>query len=260
MSREDSNWPSDTAGREVVCVGHRGSPKIVLPQKAEGIRDLVETVASGGGSAFEVTDEGDPWQIEDVEPDSSPIPIAAEEYLVMGMRPMTADGRLVRVAASRDIVRLFLLPWNLPAKTLDFGGTPHFVVTSTRGVVGEWDLATDGRSGVVIGAPEIWVGILERQYARLHPMVFRCDVPVPWVGDNGVSNTRPTTIGVYQAAGGPGGSEDESWIAKLPVIMTEGDVINPVVLPHGVESEEVPDGPWELEWQNSSDFSMESLT
>ncbi len=248
----------DTAGREVVCVGHRGLPKVVLQMKSDGVQDLVDAVASNGGSAFVVTEEGDPWCIDEAEPDGSPVPIAAEEYLVMGLRPMMSDGRQLRVAASRDIVRLALLPWTLPAKTLNFGSGPHYVVPSTRGVVGEWQLLTDGRSGVVIGVPEIWVGILERQYGRGRPLIFRCDVPVPWVGDNGVSNTKPSTIGVYRAADEYGGPE--TWVAKLPVIMTEGDVINPVTVPIDVETEQIPDGPWELEWQNSSDFSMESLT
>src|SRR5271155_5547800 len=82
----------DTAGREVVCVGHRGLPKVVLQMKTDGVQDLVEAVAADGGTAFEITREGDPWRIEEAEPDGSPVPIAAEEYLVMGLRPLTAEG------------------------------------------------------------------------------------------------------------------------------------------------------------------------
>jgi hypothetical protein len=256
---------TDTAGREVLCVGHRRLPKIVLQQKSDGLHDLIEAVGATGGRAFEVI-EGDPWQIEEAEPDGSPGPLSAEEHLVMGLRPMKSDGRPVRVATTRDVVRLFLLPWSVPAKTLTFGGKPHYVVTSSRGVVGDWNSDPDGRVGVVVGVPEIWVGILERHHAIGSSLAFRCDVPVPWVGDSGVANASPTMIGVYESPGGlgvngngsgpvPGGS----WIATLPVVMTEGTVVQPVQLPVDVEIEAVTDGPWELEWQDSSEFTLESL-
>ena len=257
---------TDTAGREVICVGHRRLPKVVLQQKAEGLHDLVEAVTATGGRAFGVV-EGDPWQIGEEDPDGAPAPVAAEEYLVMGLRPMTADGRPARVASGRDVVRLFLLPWSMPAKTLNFGGDAHYVVTSTRGVVGDWDIAPDGRIGVVVGVPEMWVGLLERHHAAGTGLVLRCDVPVPWIGDNGLTNAVPTTVAVFEHHDGPGengnGSSPaggESWIAKIPIIMTEGNVVQPVHLPDDVDIDEVVDGPWELEWQGSTEFSMESLS
>ena len=256
---------SDTSGREVLCVGHRRLPKIVLQQKSEALHGLVAAVGATGGSAFTVS-EGDPWLIDETEPGEDPAPVAAEEYLVMGLRPMTSDGRPVRVASGRDVVRLVHLPWSMPPKTLDFGGDPHFVVTSTRGVVGEWYNPPDGRMGVVVGVLEVWVGILERHHSEDTELVFRCDVPVPWIGDGGLTNAVPTTVAVYEypvsaEATDPGLESNESWIAKIPVVMTEGTVIHPVHLPDNVEIGEVPDGPWELEWQGSTnEFSLGSLS
>jgi len=45
------------AGREVVCVGHRRLPKIVLQQKSEGLRDLIGAVSATGGRAFSVAED-----------------------------------------------------------------------------------------------------------------------------------------------------------------------------------------------------------
>jgi len=256
---------SDTAGREVICVGHRRLPKVVLQQKSEGLHDLIAAVSATGTAGFTVS-EGDPWLIEEAEPSGDPVPVAAEEYIVMGLRPMTSDGRPVRVASGRDVVRLFLLPWSMPPKTLNFGGESHYVVTSTRGVVGDWGTAPDGRTGVVVGVLEVWAGILERHYAETN-LAFRSDVPVPWVGDGGLTNAVPTTVAVYETHGAEAGNGNgsnptpsESWIAKFPIVMTEGNVVHPVHLPDGVDIADVPDGPWELEWQGSSDFSLESLS
>lgn len=257
---------TDSAGREVVCVGHRRLPKIVLQQKSEGLRDLIGAVSATGGRAFSVA-EDDPWLIEETEPSGDPAPVAAEEYLVMGLRLMISEGRPVRVASGRDVVRLFLLPWSMPPKTLQFGGEAHYVVTNTRGVVGDWDAAPDGRLGVVVGVLEVWAGILERYRSEGSELVFRCDVPVPWIGDGGLTNVVPRTVAVYEShaaatsnGNGSTPAAAESWIAKFPVVMSEGTVVHPVHLPDDVDLAEVPDGPWELEWRGSSDFSLESLS
>jgi hypothetical protein len=255
-------FSTDSAGREVICVGHRRLPRVVLQQKAEGLHELVASLASLGDQAFTVS-RGDPWVIDRDEPDPELTTPAAEEYLVMGLRPMKSDGRPVRVAAGRDVVRLFLLPWTMPAKTLNFGGDRHFVVTSTRGVVGEWSAVTDGRRGVIVGLPEVWVGILERQYGRNSKIVFRCDVPIPWIADSGLTTAVPTTIGVYELADPDGSGLDsgsETWVAKLPIIMSEGTVVSPVLMPTDITVEEVPDGPWELEFESSADFDIDSLS
>ena len=257
---------TDSAGREVICVGHVRLPKVVLDRRSEGLRELVGAVAATGGVAFSVS-EADPWLIEETEPSGDPVPVAAEEYLVMGFRPMISDGRPVRVASGRDVVRLFVLPWSMPSKSLTFGGETHYVVSSTRGVVGDWDIAPDGRVGVVVGLLEVWVGILERHQRPGTELVFRCDVPVPWIGEGGLTNAVPATVAVYEVPGaeagppnGSGPAGGESWIAKLPVVMTEGNVVHPVHLPDNVDVAEVPDGPWELDWQGSGEFSLESLS
>ena len=265
-------FSADTAGREVIRAGHRRLPQVVLQQKAEGLHDLVEALSTStdDGPAFTVH-RGDPWVIDHDEPDPEASTVAAEEYLVMGLRPMKSDGRPVRVAAGPGVVRLFLLPWTMPAKTLNFGNDRHFVVTSTRGVVGDWAAVTDGRRGVVVGLPEVWVGILERQCRPGSGVVFRCDVPVPWVAETGLSNATPTAVGVFEVAaadhGGPGlngsgpsaGPSIETWVAKLPIAMTEGNVINPVLVPTGLDVERVPDGPWELEFESPSGFLLDRL-
>jgi hypothetical protein len=254
---------TDTAGREVLSVGHRRLPKVVLQQKSEGLHDLMEALGAEGARAYSVA-EGDPWHIEAEESGDEPSTVAAEEYLVMGLRPLMADGRPVRVAAGRDLVRLFLLPWVMPARTLDFGNGPRYVVTSNRGVMGDWILSEGARQGLIVGIPEVWVGILERQRKSDAALVFRCDVPMPWIGDTGLGHATPTMVGVFEVGGA---SEDASqddgvgtWVAKLPVLMTEGNVVHPVDLPPDVSAEAVPDGPWELEFQGSSDFSMGALT
>ena len=264
-------FATDTAGREVIRAGHRRLPQVVLQQKAEGLHDLVGALASEDGRAFSVN-RGDPWVIELDDPDPESTTVAAEEYLVMGLRPMKSDGRPVRVAAGPGVVRLFLLPWTMPAKTLNFGGDRHFVVTSTRGVVGEWAAVTDGRRGVVVGLPEVWVGILERQCRAGSSIVFRCEVPVPWIADAGLSNATPTTAGVFEVSadgrvgsvpGDPdptGAAPIESWVAKLPIAMTEGNVVNPVLVPSGLDVEPVPNGPWELEFESPSGFLLDRLS
>jgi hypothetical protein len=256
LESERFQFSTDTAGREVVCVGQRRLPQVVLPQDADGLRDLVEALSEGGRRAF-TTSRGDPWLIEPLDVDPEPPPVAAEEYLVMGLRPMKSDGRPVRVAGSRGVVRLFVLPWTMPAKTLDFGRQRHFVVTSARGVVGEWMPATDGHRGVIVGLPEVWVGILERQCHPSASLVFRCDVPVPWVADGGLANAVPTTAGAFALGGVP--PRAEAWVARLPIVMTEGDVVSPVLMPSDLTLDEVPPGPWELEFDSPSDFSFDSL-
>lgn len=259
---------TDTAGREVLVVGHQRMPKIVMLEKAEGLHDLIQAVAATGARSFSAT-AGDPWEIDEEESDerdTDKAPTAAEEYLVMGMRALRSDGRPVRVAAGRGVVRLFVLPWILPAKTVGFGMHRHFVVTSARGVVGDWEPVSGGRSGVVVGVPEMWVGIFERYRRPGSELVYRCDVPVPWVGESGLSNSAPTTVGVYDrpveadAAGLEDPSGGETWVAKIPVVMTEGDVVQPVAIPADVDVDEVPEGAWELEAQSSADFSIGSLT
>ncbi len=262
---------SDTAGREVLAVGQRRLPRVVLQQKADGLHGLMQQVAASGGRVFTVARD-DPWLIEEAaeEVDDCASPVAAEEYLVMGLRPLTVAGRPVRVAVRREVVRLLLLPWTVPAVSLQFGTSRHFVVTGTRGVVGDWQLTADGRSGVVVGVPELWVGILERLHPAGSGLVLRCDVPVPWVGDDGLCGATPTAIGVFSRRDGDGdgtdgddhllGESGESWLARLPVVMTEGDVVQPVPVPDGVAVGTVPEGPWEREAEGPADFPMSSLT
>jgi hypothetical protein len=267
LESERFQFSTDTAGREVICVGQRRLPQVVLPRSSDGLHDLVDLLSAGGGRAFTAS-RGDPWLIESVDPDPEPSTVAAEEYLVMGLRPMRSDGRPVRVAGRRGVVRLFLLPWTMPAKTLDFGRHRHFVVTSSRGVVGDWTPANDGRRGMIVGVPEIWVGILERQWHPSTTLAFRCDVPVPWVADDGLTNAVPATVGAFAASGDgrdpdgapiPGFLQGETWVAKLPIVMTEGDVVSPVLVPSDITVDEVPDGPWELEFKSPSGFSFDSL-
>ncbi|MDA8356187.1 MAG: hypothetical protein M0Z95_07840 [Actinomycetota bacterium] len=249
---------TDTAGREVLVVGHRRLPKVVLLQKSEGLHALLDSVAATGSRSFTVS-EGDPWQIEPDESEGGEDPTAAEEYLVMGLRPLTAERRPVRVASRRDVVRLYVLPWMMPAKTIGFGTAAHFVVTSARGIVGDWEVVPDGRRGVAIGLQEIWVGVLERYKRPGSELVFRCDVPVPWVSANGLADAAPAVVGVFEHSG-EGDDSEETWVAKLPIVMVEGNVVHPVDVPDGIDVGEVPDGPWELEAQGSEDFSMGTLT
>jgi hypothetical protein len=260
---------TDSAGREVVVVGHRRLPKVVLLQKSDGLHDLLDAVASTGARAFTAA-EADPWEIDEDEPESTDGPTAAEEYLVMGLRPLVAQRRPVRVTARRDVVRLYVLAWTLPAKTVDFGGTAHYVVTSARGVVGEWEAVPDGRRGVVVGLSEMWVGVLERYKRPGAELVFRTDVPVPWVGESGLAGAVPRVVGVFERVGSDdpeatkggdtGDSGGETWMAKVPIVMTEGDVVRTVVVPDDVDVGDVPEGMWELEAQESADFSLGSLT
>gem|GEM_PF-3033418 len=253
----------DTAGREVICAGPRLLPKVVLPAGAD-LQDLLECLAAGGARAFSVVGT-DPWRLEPARDEQAgdPSPLtAAEEYLVMGLRPMRLDGRPLRVAWGRGVVRLYLLPWTLPARTLNFGHGPRFVVTSTRSVVGDWLGVPDARRGVVVGLPEAWVGILERRAGPGATLAFRCDVPVPWVGEHGLANAVPTAAGAYVLGAAPG--TGDAWAATLPVPMTEGNVVSPVLVPDGIEVDPVADGPWEREaggsLPGSSDFPMEVLT
>jgi hypothetical protein len=265
LESERFHLTTDTTGRDVVGVGHRRLSQVVLPWHAEGLRGLVDALSPGSGRAF-ITSRGDPWLIEPIETDAeadAPL-VAAEEYLVMGLRPLRSGGRPVRVAGPRGVVRLFLLPWTMPAKTLDFGHQRHFVVTSSRGVVGDWLPAADGRRGMVIGLPEVWVGILERQSGPDTVLAFRCDVPVPWVADDGLANAVPTAVGVYEvtAAGGDAhpGPAGETWLAQLPIVMTEGDVVSPVLVPSDVTADPAPEGPWERELAESTEyFSFDRL-
>lgn len=253
---------TDAAGREVVAVGHRRLPRVVLQQKAEGLHGLMEEVAATGARVFTTT-EGDPWRIVEAEeePEDCASPPTAEEYLVMGLRPLLAAGRPARVAVRREVVRLLVLPWTIPALSLDFGGTPHYVVTGTRGVVGDWQQEPEGRRGVVVGVPEVWVGVLERLHAPDGELVLRCNAPVPWVGDDGIAGAVPTSVGVFVPRHGDGEAGGaETWLSRLPVVLTEGDVVRPVQVPEGVEVGPVPDGPWEREGHGAADFSMGSLT
>ncbi|MHB8220650.1 MAG: hypothetical protein ACYDHU_10080 [Acidimicrobiales bacterium] len=260
---------TDTAGREVLVVGHRRLPKVVLLRKSDGLHDLLDALASSGARAFAVS-EGDPWQIDEDEFEGTDSPTAAEEYLVMGLRPMTFERRPVRVTARRDVVRLYVLPWTMPAKTVGFGGAAHYVVTSARGVVGDWEVAPEGRRGVVVGLPEMWVGVLERYKRPGSELVFRSDVPVPWIGESGLSDAVPKVVGVFEHASGDGvGSAEygdggdsggETWMAKIPIVMVEGDVVQTVSVPDEIDIGDVPDGLWELEAQGTADFSLGSLT
>lgn len=258
-------FSTDTAGREVVCVGHRRLPRVVLQMKSEGMQELIETAGADGGTAFRAT-EGDPWQIDDDEPDETLFTTAAEEYLVMGVRPMKVGGRPLRVAVRREVTRLFLVPWEIPATEVSFGDHAHFAVTSTRGVSGEWSAVDDGRRGVVIGVPEVWVGVLERNCRPGTDLVFRCDVSMPWIDESGLANAVPTTIGVFEASGAESTDEemstpgDETWVAKLPIVMTEGNVVHPVDIPDNVTVDSVRIGPWEREWEGSSEFDLQDLS
>jgi hypothetical protein len=188
---------TDSSGREVLVVGHRRMPKVVIMAKADGIGTLMSSVATTGSRAFSVTD-GNPWHIEEDGLDGATDPTAAEEYLVMGLRPLRMEGRHVRIAVRKEIVRLFVLPWTIPARTVTFDGTPHYMVTSTRGVVGDWEPSVGGRVGVVVGILDRWVGLFERYRRPGTELVFRCDVPVPCMGEAGLTNAVPTVVGVFE--------------------------------------------------------------
>lgn len=246
---------TDTTGREVVSVGHERLAKVVLLQKAEGLHGLVEALGTHLGHTFRAT-QGEPWQIESVDVPGSTPPEAAEEYLVMGLQPLTAEGRPVRVAAGRELVRLFLAPWHLPALTIDFGNGRHYALNTNRNVIGDWT-PIDHRKGMVLGLPEMWCGILERQRRAGTTIVYRCDVPMPWVSPNGLTNAVPTAVGVFEV-GRDAADRTGTWVAKLPVFLAEGNALHPVELPQGVNSVLVPDGPWELEVVGT-DFDMREL-
>lgn len=274
---------TDTAGREVVAVGHRRLPKVVLQQKADDLHGLMQEVATSGGRVF-VAGEGDPWEIREVdeEPEDAGSPTAAEEYLVMGLRPLVLEGRPVRVAVRREVVRLLVLPWAIPARTVQLGGETRFVVTGRRSLVGDWQTDPEGRQGVVVGVSEMWLGVLERRYGGAGGLVLRCDVPVPWVGDEGLAGAVPTAVGVYApraegdpegpgpdgggtgsaTGGGPGAGSPApvSWLAKLPVVLTEGDVVRSTAVPGDLDVGPAVEGPWEAEALGPSDFPMSSLT
>jgi hypothetical protein len=258
---------TDAAGREVVAVGQRRLPRVILQQKAEALHGLMEEIATSGARVF-TTNDGDPWRIVEAaeEPEDCASPATAEEYLVMGLRPLLAQGRPVRVAVRREVVRLLVLPWTIPALSLDFGGTPHYVVTGTRGVVGDWRQEPGGRRGVVIGVPEVWIGVFEQLYALDGGLALRCNVPVPWVGDDGLTGAVPSSVGVFVPRHHDAGDEPsepgagETWLSRLPVVLTEGDVVRPVDVPEGVDVGTVPEGTWELEGSEPADFPMGSLT
>jgi len=248
---------TDSSGREVVAVGPPRLPKVVLPKKAEGISHLLSTLGVDSAHAFSVQ-EGDPWTISEADAEETLSVIAAEEYLVMGLSPMEAQRRPVRIATGGSVVRLFLLPWVIAANTLDLGDSHHYLVTSTRGILGDWLPAEVGR-GVVVGVPEVWVSVFERAQKTDSELLFRCDVPVPWMGSDGLVNAVPTSVGVYEArhdVGTSSGVEDTisvdveaAWLGKVPIVMTEGSVVHPVKIPPQVDVIRTPDGPWEMEWQ-----------
>jgi hypothetical protein len=246
---------SDTAGREVVCVGHNRLPKVVLVQKAEGLHGLIEAIGRDLGRSFTAI-EGDPWEIESIDTEGVVSPESAEDYLVMGLQPVIAEGRPVRVAAGRELVRLFLAPWTVPALSLDFGSGARYALNTNRNVIGDWS-PTDHGLGMVVGVPEVWCSILERHRHEGTRVVYRCDVPMPWVSPNGLTNAVPTAVGVYEV-GRQAGDRTGTWIAKLPVFLAEGTAVEPVQLPEGVDVVAVPDGPWELEVV-STDFDMNEL-
>jgi len=273
----------DSSGRAVLSVGHRRLPNVVLRRSLDGLSGLLRALAEAeaeAGAFTVVEGEGGSSEIEPVGPGDETREIAAaEEYLVVGLRPLISDGRPVRVVAGREVVRLQLMPWWIPARTVGFGGRPHYLVTSARGVVGDWEPAPDGRRGVVVGVPEAWLGLFERLRRDHTEIVLRANAPVPWVGDDGIAGAVPTTVGLFEreigdggpavggtadggtAAGGTaaGGTAAESWLATLPVVMTEGDVVRPVDPPDGVDVGPVPAGRWELEARGVSDFAMSSL-
>jgi hypothetical protein len=251
---------TDTAGREVLCVGHDRLPKVVLPKKAEGLKDLMKVLGKNGGKAFTVTD-ADPWQVEPVAARTSALPEAAEEYLVMAVHTLLVEGRPLRVGAGRELVRLFLAPWYIPTIKLALGNTTHLALNTNRNVIGDW-VPLEGKRGMLLGVPEVWCSILERQRRPGSTMVYRCDVPMPWVSANGLTNAIPTTVGVYELGEDAGDKSERTgtWVAKLPVFMTDGTAIDPVELPQAVSVAEVPDGPWELEVMSPlQDFDMSEL-
>ncbi|HMD45490.1 MAG TPA: hypothetical protein VKG43_04990 [Acidimicrobiales bacterium] len=247
---------TDSSGREVIVVGPPRLPRVVLPKKAEGISSLLEALGVDGPHAFSVH-EGEPWTIIGATAEEPLTTVAAEEYLVMGLCPLLDQGRPVRVATGGSVVRLFLLPWLIAAKTLDLGDSHHFLVTNTRGLLGDWLPAEAGR-GVVVGVPEVWAGVFERAQKPDTELLFRCDVPVPWMGPTGLVNGVPTAVGVFEAhreAAAAGNEDtisvdvDAAWLGKVPIIMTEGSVVHPVKVPTQVDIGHIPDGPWEMEWQ-----------
>lgn len=250
-------FTTDTAGREVICVGHDRLPKVVLPKKAEGLHDLIEALGKESGRAFSIT-HSDPWHVEPVDAAPTALPEAAEEYLVMTLQPLLVESRPLRVAAGRELVRLFLAPWGVPALTLELGNTIHLALNTNRNVIGDW-APLEGKRGMIVGVPELWCGILERHCDAETTLVFRCDVPMPWVSANGLTNAIPTTVGVFEL--GPSAIDRTgTWVAKLPVFMSDGTALDPVALPPHVSVGDVPDGPWELELMSPlEDFDMSEL-
>lgn len=255
---------TDSAGRDVLVIGPPSLRRVVVPRQIPGVAGLLDTLGSGGSRVFR-TRRADPWEIVEEPAVSGEVLAAAEEYLVMGIHQLRAEGRPVRVAAAGTVVRLFLLPWTISARTVDFSGKRHFMVTNTRSVVGDWTVSADDRRGVVVGLAEAWLGLVERYRQAASPLALRCDVPVPWMGDTGLQGAVPTSVAAFDAAGADpreprSGPPAETWVAKLPVVLTEGTVVDPVTVPEGLEVDPTPDGPWELEWADSADFSMGSLT
>lgn len=252
---------ADAAGRDIVCIGHRRLPKVVIPQQVAELASLNQVLGVGGGRAFSVA-AGDPWLVTQEPADPALEVPAAEEYLVMGLRPMAVDGRPVRVVSGGTVVRLFLLPWTIPARTVELGGSRHYLVTGNRGVVGDWQRSADGRHGVVVGVADIWVGLMERQLAGDAELALRCDVPVPRIGEHGPTGAVPTSVGVFEGSPPmPDVADDDtiavdaetSWRAKLPVLLTEGNVVEPVAVPEEVTLGPAPDGPWEFAFDAAVD-------
>jgi len=59
---------------------------------------------------------------------------------------------------------------------------------------------------------EAWVSVFERQQTPGTELVFRCDVPVPWIGDGELVYAAPQAVGIFEARaeGGLDGAADEA--------------------------------------------------
>jgi hypothetical protein len=238
----------DSAGRPVLVVGHRRLAPVVLDRGLPALSGLVGVLTEAGGGAFCAT-EDDPWRIEPDQGGTEAV-AAADEVLVMALHPLQVGGRPLRVAAGRDLARLLLLPWCFAAQAVDFGAGGRYVVTATRALVGEWRPEADARRGVVLGVPEAWAGVLDRPGDDQGRLGFRCDVPVPWMAESAVAGDVPRRVGVFGAEG--------AFVARLPVVLTEGSVVEPVTVPDGVDVGPAPSGLFDGEGAGAAEFALDA--
>ena len=101
-----------------LVLGVAGATPVASTVRLAGVAGLLDTLGSGGSRVFR-TRRADPWEIVEEPAVSGEVLAAAEEYLVMGIHQLRAEGRPVRVAAAGTVVRLFLLPWTIAARTVE---------------------------------------------------------------------------------------------------------------------------------------------